>query len=237
MQVRLVLILILTGLFVFSCGKSEEQKTESAAANFDGHKVVVQEVIQATSYTYLRVTEDDREYWMAVTKREIAEGATQYYTTGMEMTDFQSKDLDRTFASIYFVQDLMDQPPVTAPSMPMAGGMPQGKKIPPMDASLSVEPAAGGITIAQLYAHKNDYLYKKVKVRGKVTKYNSGIMSRNWVHLQDGTSEEGNYDVAVTTQDNVKIGDVVTFEGVVSLDKDFGAGYKYEVIIEEASLQ
>ena len=31
-----------------------------------------------------------------------------------------------------------------------------------------------------------------------------------------------------------KVGDVVTVEGKVTLDKDFGHGYFYEIIIEEA---
>ena len=220
---------------MIACQKSEEPKAQTAM-NMDGHKIVVQEVIHATSYTYLRVKENEREYWMAVTRREIAEGATFYYKDGMEMKNFQSKDLDRTFESIYFVQNLSAQPSAAMPPMSMTGSMPQGKKVPAQDAKITIEPVEGGITIAELYAGKKTYEAKKVKVRGKVTKYNAGIMGRNWAHLQDGTKDGNNYDITITTQDGVHVGDVVTFEGVVVLNKDFGAGYKYDVIIEEASL-
>jgi hypothetical protein len=32
------------------------------------------------------------------------------------------------------------------------------------------------------------------------------------------------------------VGDIVTFSGTIALDKDFGAGYKYEVIMENATI-
>jgi hypothetical protein len=62
-------------------------------------------------------------------------------------------------------------------------------------------------------------------------------MDRNWVHLQDGTSDSGSFDLTVTTEEEVNVGDVLTFEGKIKLDKDFGAGYSYEVIMEQAKLK
>jgi hypothetical protein len=61
------------------------------------------------------------------------------------------------------------------------------------------------------------------------------IMGKNWIHVQDGTEAAGNYDLTVTTQGTAKVGDVVVVEGGISLNKDFGAGYKYDVIMEDAS--
>jgi len=57
------------------------------------------------------------------------------------------------------------------------------------------------------------------------------------VHIQDGTKEGDHFDLTVTTQVYVNAGDIVTFEGVVALDKDFGAGYFYDVIMEEAEIK
>jgi hypothetical protein len=37
--------------------------------------------------------------------------------------------------------------------------------------------------------------------------------------------------------DNVQLNEVVTFEGVIALDKDFGAGYKYDIILEQGKLK
>jgi hypothetical protein len=73
-------------------------------------------------------------------------------------------------------------------------------------------------------------------MKGKVTKFNQGIMDRNWIHIQDGTSNEKNVDITITTNDVVKLGDVITVKGTITLAKDFGAGYFYEVIMEEASV-
>jgi hypothetical protein len=64
-------------------------------------------------------------------------------------------------------------------------------------------------------------------------------MGSNWVHLQDGSGDltKGTHDLVVTTQDLPKVGDVVTLKGSLSKDKDFGAGYKYAVIVEKGKIQ
>ena len=41
----------------------------------------------------------------------------------------------------------------------------------------------------------------------------------------------------MTTLGEAKVGDVVVAKGVVHTDKDFGAGYAYKVLVEEATLQ
>jgi hypothetical protein len=96
-----------------------------------------------------------------------------------------------------------------------------------------------GRTIAELYAQKGELSGKTVALRGQVVKYNAGIMGRNWIHLQDGTGDasSGTHDVAVTTSGTAAIGEVVLVEGTVAIDKDFGAGYRYAVIVEEASVK
>ena len=73
-------------------------------------------------------------------------------------------------------------------------------------------------------------------VDGEVVKVNPAIMGKNWVHLQDGSRYGGNVDITITTNDVVKVNDVATFEGVVILDKDFGYGYAYDILVEEAKL-
>ena len=62
-------------------------------------------------------------------------------------------------------------------------------------------------------------------------------MDRNWIHIQDGTSDNGNFDLTITTNEEVVVNDVVVFKGKITLNKDFGAGYSYEVIMEEAKVQ
>jgi hypothetical protein len=151
------------------------------------------------------------------------------------MKEFTSKELKRTFRSIFLVQDFTDKPiiesggPQSAPTTSMAG-----KQEAPEYPGIIVPKAVGGLTVAELYSGKNTLGGKKVKICGKVVKFSGGIMNRNWVHIQDGTKDKDKYDLTVTTLDTVKVGDVVIFEGVVSVGKDIGAGYFYDVLIEDA---
>ena len=92
----------------------------------------------------------------------------------------------------------------------------------------------GGIRIEELYRHPEQYEGKKVTVRGEVVKFSDNILQTNWVHLQDGTSFSGKYDLTVTTPDIVKTGDVVTFEGTLARQRDFGSGYYFEILVEDA---
>jgi hypothetical protein len=104
------------------------------------------------------------------------------------------------------------------------------EKEPPLD--IHVEKAPDGITIGDLYKNRNNYANKKVIIRGQVVKINNDIMDRNWVHIKDGTSADGKSDLTITTQEIVTVGDIVTFEGVVALDKEYGKGYVYPLVVE-----
>ena len=97
-----------------------------------------------------------------------------------------------------------------------------------------IEPAKDGITIAELFENKEKYNGKTVKTKGQVTKYNAAIMKKNWIHIQDGTEYNGKFDLVATSNQEFNVGDVVTIEGTVSLNKDFGYGYSYEILIENA---
>ncbi len=92
------------------------------------------------------------------------------------------------------------------------------------------------ISIAELYANKTVYQGKTVRLHGKVVKYNPNIMGKNWVHIQDGTEHEGKNDLTVTTSMTTKVGDEITVEGTVVLNKDLGAGYFYEILLEDATI-
>jgi hypothetical protein len=99
-----------------------------------------------------------------------------------------------------------------------------------------VAKAEGGFTVAELFSMKSSLGGETVKLRGQVVKFTPNIMGTNWVHIQDGTGQSGMADLTVTTGDVVAVGDVVLVEGQLTLDKDFGAGYRYDAIIEGAKL-
>jgi hypothetical protein len=97
---------------------------------------------------------------------------------------------------------------------------------------IHVEKAPDGITIGELYKNRSNYANKKVIIRGQVVKINNSIMNRNWVHIKDGTSEAGKSDLTITTKEIATVGSIVTFEGVVALDKEYGKGYVYPLVVE-----
>jgi len=229
----IVVISLITALLV-GCKANEEVKSDQKTTeteNYSGHKITVDEVLQATKYTYLLVSENEIESWVAISKQEVEVGETLYYTESLEMKNFESTDLKRTFETIYFVQNISDQPRSKQPT-----GMMTARKPVISEKDISIETVKGGITIGQLYAKSDEYSNKTVLIKGEVTKFNAEIMGKNWAHIQDGTKDNDNFDLTVTTSEIVNVGDIVTFKGKVSLDKDFGYGYSYKVLMEDAEV-
>jgi len=224
------------------------QNSGAGNKNKEGiHTAVVQEVLQAGQYTYLKVKEGDDELWIAVNAIQAEVGKTYYYKDGMEMKNFHSKELNRDFATVYFINDIGTDPEMkgssqSVPEQGQMGGMSgqsnmQGTKPVIEKQSVKVSPASGGITIGDLFSKKDKYSGKSVKIKGQVVKFNPEIMGKNWIHIQDGTDFKGDFDLTVTSSSTVKVGEVITIEGKVSLDKDFGAGYFYKVIVEDAAIK
>lgn len=237
MRSLLVILAILIGFT--GCVKKNKVPTAQNMVNPAMHEVKVNEVVQTSNYTYLKVTDNGAENWIAVTRQEAAVGEVYYYDEALEMKNFNSKELNRTFETIYFVQGISKEPIVAAPAQGMGGGMPAGHSGKTSDAQkegISIAPVEGGFSIAQLYSGKKDHSGKVVKMKGQVVKINEEVMGKNWIHIQDGTSDGENFDLTITTLDKAAVGDVVTFEGKITLEKDFGAGYFYELIMEDAKL-
>ena len=234
-------LVILTILIAFSgCVKKNKvptaQTQTQTQANPGMHEVKVTEVIQSSQYTYLKVAENGAENWIAVTRQEAAAGETYYYGEALEMKSFESKELKRTFETIYFVQELSKQPKAKEAALPNPHGNSMGKVTVAQKEGISIAPAQEGLTIAKLYSGKSDYAGKKIKMKGQVVKVNNEVMGKNWVHIQDGTKDGDHFDLTITTLEKVELDAVVTFEGTISVNKDFGYGYAYDVIMEDAAL-
>lgn len=231
-------ILLLFALI--ACNSSSNKSGNSDKSNdFGNHKVVVKDVIQASNYTYLEVNEDDKDYWMAVSKQDIDKGATLYYRDALPMSNFESKDLQRTFDLIYFVQDIGTEPILPKPAQNSSSDQNLSNMQTPQKPVLEkinvqIDHPGDVVKIGDLYADREKYEGKTIKVKGMVTKVNPQIMDRNWIHLQDGTMDGDNFDLTVTTNDDIQTGNVIVFEGTIALNKDFGMGYSYEVIMEGA---
>jgi hypothetical protein len=122
-----------------------------------------------------------------------------------------------------------------------AKGASGGAKAPAASEPVKVEKAKGAdaYTVSEVYEKAGKLDKKTVVVRGKVAKVSKGIMGKNWVHLRDGSGdpEKGTNNLVFTTQNAPNVGDVVTAKGTLYKDKDFGSGYKYQAIVEEATLK
>jgi hypothetical protein len=230
-KILMLSLLVLAVIVIFRL--SGERRMENLAP--DVHRVKVKEVIQSSKYTYVRVKENGSEYWCAINKADIREGRTYFWLKGWEVNQFHSKELDRDFVSLFFLETLSEVP--IQSDNPMASNVMAGRQVVPQKQEILVDKAEGGITIEELYANRGSYNGKSVKIRGRVVKFSSQIMNRNWVHIQDGSSDGNNYDLTVTTQDTASTGTTRLFEGIISLDRDFGSGYTYAVILEDARVR
>jgi len=236
--VFLITIAFVIGGFSTSC--QSDQNGETSNPNL--HEVKVAEVLQTNEYTYLRVTENGTELWLATPKLQASAGETYYYEGGLQMTDFTSKELNRTFKAVLFLDNLSKSPGMVKKEIPSI--FPQCSMSASNSATnsntvkqeIKIDHVPGEITISELFSKKDSYAGKTVKIKGQVTKFNPAIMNKNWIHLQDGTEADGKFDLTVTSDIEVSVEDVVTLEGVIALNKDFGFGYFYEVLMEDARL-
>lgn len=198
------------------------------------HRVILREIIQTTKYTYLNVMEDTAYQWLAVPSIEFSIGDTLYYQGGMVMPDFKSKELNRTFNKVIFLEIVSkteEGTKKTSKTTPEHNAKPKQSKL-----DIKVDPAPGGITVAELFANKEQYSGKTIKIRAQVVRFKSGILGKNWIHLQDGTASGDKFDLTATIGSNVAVGDIITVESKVTLNKDFGSGYFFDVILEDATI-
>ena len=159
-----------------------------------------------------------------MTQRDVKVGQNITYGEQGWMKNFQSKTLNRTFDNILFASD------VTTGRTKLADVKP--------NIMTSQYKEASTITIAELFQNRGDYANKSITIKGKVTKTSMGIMKRNWVHVNDGSSFKNMDDIVFTTTAEIpKVGDVVYAKGTVAIDKDFGYGYFYPVIVESSSFK
>ena len=194
----------------------------------------VLETMNGGGYTYVQVKTDSGVIWAAGPEAAIKVGDRVNLGDGMLMSDFHSETLNRTFEEIYFVGGIkVVGGGSSAPAMVSAHG---AGDAPAAVEIGNVKKADGGSTIAELFAGKSDLAGKTVLVRGRVVKYTANIMGRNWLHIQDGSGEAGTNDLTITTNGTAKIGDLGLVKGTAAVDKDFGAGYSYELIVEEATV-
>ena len=218
-------------------------RSASSPASITG---AVAETMNAGGYTYMRLQDGTRDVWIAARELEVKVGERMTAPLEMPMENFHSNTLNRNFPLVYFVTQVaregeaLQAPPAQDSAPALMGSHGQAAEARPEPAAHvePVPPPPGGLSIADVWTKRTALAGKTVAVRGTVVKYNGGIMNRNWLHLQDGsgTAAAATNDLTVTTDAQVKVGDVVTAKGVLGIGKDFGAGYTYQAILEQATV-
>ncbi len=213
-----------------------EQPASAPAAAPSGENLSgrVLEQIPAPPYIYLRLQTAQGETWAAVSAAPVEVGADVTVYQSMRMSQFVSKTLQRTFDEIYFGS--LSEPGAAAAGNPHAAiAQPTATSVDKIDKASG----ADARTVEETWSEGAGLAGKVISVRGKVVKYNPGVMGKNWLHLQDGSGDpvKGTNDLTVTTLDDAAVGDVITITGTVFIDKDFGAGYRYPIIVEEAKVE
>ena len=231
-----------------------------AASQFAAGSGKVVQKMDASVYTYIRLDDGaGNETWAAVPKTQLEIGEQIALKGGTVMRNFNSKTLNRTFDSIIFAtgviraagdKNVQKQTAIMAGSdFPRSGMAAHGLSsqsssgsnratVPLTDVKVEKSTAQNGYTVGELFEKAASLNKQKVTVKGQVVKVNPNIMGRNWIHIQDGTGDpaKNTHDLVVTSADIADKGAIISIEGILAADKDFGAGYRYDVIVEDAVL-
>jgi hypothetical protein len=224
-----VILTIFLARHSISAGQAGEAGSKVAADNSLSGKVV--ETMDSGAYTYMLLERNGYKTWVAAPQMKVKKGQHVSLLPGSLMENFRSPTLNRTFREIYFSPGPGNQGSVGETAGSKGKVIVSKEKIGVGKAS-----SPNAYTVAEIYQNISRLDGKEVVVRGKVLKVLPQIMGKNWLHLQDGTGNPQNHtaDLVVTTRDLPSVGDIVTASGIIFKDKDFGSGYKYRAIMEDA---
>jgi hypothetical protein len=221
---------------------------QSAQQNQPGQESIsgtVTETMNTAGYTYVKVDTGSEEVWVAAPEFEVKVGDPVIVGESMPMPNYHSNTLNRDFELVYFAGNVA----VAGDEMSLhehSGTSPHASSETPgethskpakVDSDVdfsTLKPLEGGKSLAEVFAQKDELEGKEVAIRAKVVKFTPNIMKTNWIHIQDGS--EGNPDLTVTSSTSAGVGDTVVVRGVLEKDKDFGYGYKYDLIIQNAEV-
>lgn len=192
----------------------------------------VTDIIEAAGYTYAEVDTGKEKVWAATSTTPLKTGDMIAFTTEMPMKNFHSNSIKRDFPIIYFVSRFItDKESLAGTTTAMASPHGKIKPAPTAKAVEGIYKITDGNTIAEIYTNKQKLNGKAIRVRGQVTKFTANVMNKNWLHIRDSSTLD---DLTITTDSTAAIDAVVVIEGKLALDRDFGYGYVYPLIVEDA---
>lgn len=187
----------------------------------------VVDTLQGGGYTYMQIDDTKKKYWVAVEGTKVEKGTEVRFTEELKAKNFESKSLNRTFDEIVFASNLQYRT-----NVPEKGNL----ELITEQVKESPYKQNGTMSVKEAWEKRVSLKDKTIAIRGRVVKASANIIGRNWIHIQDGTGEGSEVGrIVFTSKELPKVGDVVTASGVVSVDKDFGSGYFYKIIVENAT--
>lgn len=195
----------------------------------DIYEGVVVDTLQGGGYSYLQIEDAKKKYWIAVESVSLEKGTQVRFTEELRAKNFESKALNRKFDELVFASNLQYRTNVS-----------EKGKLAFITEHVEKSPyqQAGTMSIKEVLDKRTSLNGKTITIRAKVVKASSNIMKRNWIHLQDGTGEGNEVGrIVFTSTELPNVGDIVTATGVVSIDKNFGSGYIYAIIVENTTFK
>ena len=245
------------GLALFTAG------IVHAAGSISG---AVADSMNSGGYTYVLLKNDAGETWVAIPEQKVEKGQKMTLPIDMEIKNFHSNTLKRDFATIVFSSGVQAAEQAAKPTTAAAGSFAEavakeqaagqnphgnaqtlpeesagsgGAVVPFADIKVEKATGAGAVTVGDAFANAKKLNGQTVRLRGRVMKVSHAIMGRNWIHIQDGTGDplQNTHDLVATSDAAPAVGEVVVVSGKLAADKDFGAGYRYAALIEEAKIE
>ncbi|CAE10070.1 hypothetical protein [Wolinella succinogenes] len=193
------------------------------------HQGIITQVLHGGGYAYLEIDKKGTKHWVAITDMPINPGLEVRFIEELVAENFTSQALQRKFDRLIFTSSLEYRTPI-----------PESDHLAFIKERVDRSPyqTKETLSVYEVVKNRQNYKDKSVQVRGKIVKISSNILGRDWVHIQDGTGEKEVARIVFTGEaSGLKVGEIVTAKGKASLDKDFGSGYIYPIILEESTFQ
>ncbi len=247
-MIAISVILLIIPAWLSAAAPDLPQAEHASKQEEKQHIGTIKESRTGGKYIYLKLEENGKEVWVATLPAfiggKVEVGDRVRYSGGVEMTDFRSKALDRTFEKILFITKINNVNAMPLKNFEEIPADSYHSKLVKQEKAMNLTPptkgeiqkAADGWNIEEIFAEAEKLQDRKVTVRAKVVKISKNILQKNWITLQDGTGTPPDNKLSATTSGTADIGDIVIVTGILKRNVNLGAGYLYKVLIEEAEI-
>ncbi len=207
------------------------------AAQGDIHTAKVIESQFAGIYTYIKVDENNKQYWIAVTKTDVKVGDSIKFKEQIVMKNFKSTALKKTFDEVMFADLANKEGVYGADNIHGIHGNMIKKRLqtaPKPDVKFndglvtSDEKAIAVTKISELYANKDKYKNKNVTIQGRALEVSNKVMGNTWIKIYDGSDSV--IFRSPNEDEKIAVGSKVEATATINTDVDFGHGFKYQVL-------